>query len=95
MNNSETYFCIQCDFTAVHISKLNRHLQEVHEGVLFPCSQCEYRATEKGNLKKHVKSTHENIKYPCSECEYKATVKVKVSNFLAASVNTKLLINLV
>ena len=55
------------------LSKLQNHLEVVHEGKKYPCDQCTYKAAQKDNLLKHRQSIHEGVKYWCEQCNYEAT----------------------
>ena len=64
------YPCSHCDFQASGVRELNRHIQEIHEGIIFECEyeDCNYKNSRKYMVKYHVQFKHEGIYYPCDMC---------------------------
>ena len=59
------YPCHKCGKQFTELGSMKKHIQSVHEGVMFLCNKCYYQASEKGLLKKHDESVHEGVKYHC------------------------------
>ena len=64
-----------CDYQAIRIGCLQKHIHSKHEGIKYPCDQCDKQFTGKGHLKKHIQSQHKGIKYPCGLCDKELTSK--------------------
>ena len=60
---------MQCNKLFGHSSNLNRHIQEVHQGIKkSSCSQCGKKFSQASDLKRHVQSVHKDIrKYECTD----------------------------
>ena len=67
---------IQCERTERTAEDMKRHVQRVHEGILYPCDQCCHVSKTKGYLGFHVKSQHSCSEEYCSNETYnKNTLK--------------------
>ena len=58
--------CDECPYKTNINRHLQRHIQSVHEGRIFPCTLCQYKATWKDSLQRHVNSIHKGQIFPCS-----------------------------
>ena len=67
---------MQCERTERTAEDMKRHVQRVHEGILYPCDQCCHVSKTKGYLGFHVKSQHSCSEEYCSNETYnKNTLK--------------------
>ena len=67
------FHCDHCERKFTTKSNLTRHIQSIHEGVMYPCNQCDFKGTLKNTLTLHIKSKHEGVMYGCSQCDYEAS----------------------
>ena len=70
----KTFACPEpeCEFKTTWRMNIQRHVQAIHEGEIFPCQLCDYKTTDKGYLKKHMQTTHDDKKEKCPECDHMA-----------------------
>mgnify|MGYP003330330435 CR=1 FL=1 len=66
------FVCPECGIVVVRKSSLKTHIQEVHQGIMYPCDQCPHQARSKRSLKYHIETSHEGKRYYCDQCEYAA-----------------------
>ena len=66
------FMCPECGIVVVRKSSLKTHIQEVHQGIMYPCDQCPHQARSKRSLKYHIETSHEGKRYYCDQCEYAA-----------------------
>ena len=52
--------CAECDFVSRLLQDLNRHIERVHEGVIYRCEKCQYCSKTKYELNIHLRK-HANI----------------------------------
>ena len=74
-NEAGQFPCNRCEKQFTRKDSLDRHIQNVHEGIKLSCNDCGYEATQRANLLVHIRSVHEGIKFPCDSCDFKATQK--------------------
>ena len=68
--------CSECDFSAVEVAKLKRHMLTHSEEYPFKCDLCYFRCKQKENLVAHTKTVHDKEKkFYCSECDASFTQK--------------------
>ena len=65
------YFCKQCDYKALDMNTLKRHVEQDHQGVFHTCQQCNFKGTTKSSIQQHVKYVHDSAVYQCSKCNFK------------------------
>ena len=75
VNINGKYSCDQCDYNATRAGHLNRHIQNIHNGVKYACDQCDKQFTLQNKLKIHIQNIHEGIKYACDQCDKQFTEK--------------------
>ena len=65
---NKTEKCKECDREFSSKDHLKRHVQSVHEGVLFKCDLCPKTCTRKDKLYRHVQSVHKGVRFKCDLC---------------------------
>ena len=69
--------CNQCDFTTAASNSLQRHIEQIHEGVEYKCGICTYKTNINIDLKKHISRQHSEIdNFQCEQCSYSSRQKV-------------------
>lgn len=75
--------CAECDFVSRLLQDLNRHIERVHEGVIYRCEKCQYCSKTKYELNIHLRK-HANIQKKNSKITVnkssKSTKSTKVCN---------------
>ena len=78
------YICGTCERLFVSMSKLNEHVQSLHEGIKYDCNNCKYQASNTRILKRHKKAIHEGLRHPCDQCDYqgydKSNLRIHILN---------------
>ena len=52
------FSCTECGKTCSEKSNLTKHVQSMHEGIVYPCTNCDHKAKQTGHLKSHMKAKH-------------------------------------
>ena len=52
------FSCTECGKTCSEKSNLTKHVQSMHEGIVYPCTQCDHKAKQTAHLKSHIKAKH-------------------------------------
>ena len=55
--------CHRCDYSTTVKGHMKKHIESIHEGMLYPCALCEHNANDKSNLARHQQSKHRVEKY--------------------------------
>ena len=71
--NEKVFSCEICPYTAPKLSKVHKHVLNVHGEAKFKCELCEYKTTRRENLKVHqLSGKHRDDGFYCNECDFKA-----------------------
>ena len=70
LENHNFFFCDECSFSNPNKEMLKRHMQSVHEGVIFKCDQCDYSSPYKHVLMTHLKIHSGEKSNKCNQCDY-------------------------
>jgi len=66
----KSFKCDQCKLRFKRNSDLQKHINQVHNGVLCKCDLCDYQGSS-SNLKQHREAVHENKKnWFCKACPF-------------------------
>ena len=61
--------CKQCDYFALSIDALRRHVKAKHEGKLFHCNQCDFKSERSDTVNIHKARTHDGEVFRCEPCD--------------------------
>ena len=80
LDQHKLLFCKQCNHTVTASEELKRHVQSVHEGIVYPCDQCSYVSKRRADLKVHFMSKHNTGLYKCTEefCSHETYSKFRL-----------------
>ena len=73
--------CTECQFESSHISKVIKHMKNVHNSkkkLYSKCHFCGYLCAHKFGLQEHIQVMHFNAMKKCEYCEFKAKYKNKM-----------------
>ena len=68
--NMKKFSCPDCEYKASKAYNLQRHINLLHKGIIFPCPDCEYTARRRDQLQTHIQSVHKGVTFSCEDCEY-------------------------
>ena len=60
--------CDECDYPCLTQTKLNIHLETMHNAILFSCISCKFKSTKTENFLTHRAQIHKVIENKCDFC---------------------------
>ena len=85
--SSKVLSCNQCDRTFKFRNSLVKHVNAVHNDMVYECNICKSSFAYFSNLKRHKEKEHSSsiVRYHCSECAlsftYKHNLKTHIRKF--------------
>ena len=76
-NNEETWNCSFCSYENTRFSRINEHVEKVHQNeernASRRCLKCNFLSNNEEELTNHLRETHSLIIYSCKQCLFQAS----------------------
>ena len=63
--------CESCEYKTSDKGNMKKHINSIHNNLVYPCSLCEYKASASQSIKNHMISIHNQGVLICSQCSEK------------------------